>query len=89
MKYHHIILEPQLFHTVDFIVYCESKEQALNKVKMWTVAQVEKTRKLFEGKSDQLYFVRAETSRWNTGWQNRVYMGVRVTKMLRPDVFIV
>ena len=89
MDYHHFILETQMFHTMNFIVYCESKERALSKIKGWCDAQVNKTSEVFKGAKDHDYFVRGERKRWDTGLHNRQYMGVRVKPMRKPDVFIV
>lgn len=89
MEYHWIILEPQMFHCMNFIVYCESKERAISKVKGWCNSKVQAIDKLFEGRIDRDYMVRAERSRWDTGLQNMQYMGLRARTMRQPDHFII
>lgn len=68
--YFHIILEPQLFHCLNFIVRAEDKQAAKRKLEAWCNHQVETTRKLFAGAKDQETMVCHTRDYWATGLHN-------------------
>ena len=78
MHWHWFVMEFQMFHTMDFVIYAENEEAALKKLKGWCYSQVEETRRTFEGRPDQEYFIRFTRGYWDTGLQNGQYMKRRV-----------
>lgn len=70
MLAYHIILEPTLFNTLNFVVLASSRETALDKLRGWCAGQVTKTFDMFDGEADQNAITASTKSYWDTGLYN-------------------